>query len=144
MKKWLTLLALVVLTACARPSNPVADLLERIDAGASQRIDIELVESPEAFFEIDVRGGKPVIRSDSYVHAAVGLNWYLKHYCGIHLSWNGMTAELPAELPLPEAPERHTADLDFVYDFNYCTYSYSMAFWDWDRWERELDWKAIE
>ena len=135
-------LCLTALAAC-RPSNPVSALLERIDPGASKRIVVEFRESPEAFFEIDCRGGKPVIRGDNYVHAAVGLNWYLKHYCGVHLSWNGMTAALPERLPLPAAPERHTAELDFVYDFNYCTFSYSMAFWDWERWERELDWMAL-
>lgn len=29
------------------------------------------------------------------------------------------------------------------YDFNYCTFSYSMAFWDWERWEKEIDWMAL-
>ena len=129
--------------ACAREPDPVADLLERMEPGSSQRIAIECTESPEAFFEIDRRAGKPLIRADSPVHAAVGLNWYLKYYCGIHLAWDRMTASLPEDLPLPEKPERHTADVDFVYDFNYCTYSYSMAFWDWERWERELDWMAL-
>ena len=143
MRKIVTLLTLLVAAACARPSNPVSDLLERIDPGASKRIVVETVPSTEAFFEIDVRGGKPVVRGDNYIHAAVGLNWYLKYYCGIHLSWNGMTASLPEVLPLPSEPERHTSEVDFVYDFNYCTYSYSMAFWDWDRWERELDWMAL-
>ena len=142
MKRILILLALA-LAACSRPSDPVAALLDRIDPGASRRIVTELQPGSEAFFEIDSRGGKPVIRGDSYVHIAVGLSWYLKYWCGVHLSWNGMTAALPETLPLPSAPERHTADLDFVYDFNYCTYSYSMAFWDWDRWEQELDWMAL-
>lgn len=142
MKKTLLFLTILLAVACARP-NPVAEMLERIDPGASKRIDIELVPSSEAFFEIDARNGKPVVRGDNPVHAAVGLNWYLKYYCGIHLSWNGMTASLPEELPLPARPERHTADVDFVYDFNYCTFSYSMAFWDWDRWEQELDWMAL-
>ena len=143
MKKLFLFLTVLLAAACARPSNPVADLLERIEPGASKRIVIETVPSTEPFFEIDVRGGKPVVRGDNYIHAAVGLNWYLKYYCGIHLSWNGMTASLPEVLPLPSEPERHTAEVDFVYDFNYCTFSYSMAFWDWDRWERELDWMAL-
>ena len=142
MRKIVLLLALFS-AACARPSNPVSDMLERIDPGASKRIVVETVPSTEAFFEIDARGGKPVVRGDNYIHIAVGLNWYLKYYCGVHLSWNGMSASLPEVLPLPSESERHTSEVDFVYDFNYCTYSYSMAFWDWDRWERELDWMAL-
>lgn len=28
-------------------------------------------------------------------------------------------------------------------DMNVCTVSYSMAWWDWARWEEELDWMAL-
>ncbi|MGH7996193.1 MAG: alpha-N-acetylglucosaminidase, partial [Opitutaceae bacterium] len=31
----------------------------------------------------------------------------------------------------------------FVQYYNPCTYGYSLAFWDWDRWQRELDWMAL-
>lgn len=36
-----------------------------------------------------------------------------------------------------------TTDKKLRYDFNYCTYSYSMPFWDWARWEKEIDWMAL-
>ncbi|HCL84867.1 MAG TPA: alpha-N-acetylglucosaminidase, partial [Chitinophagaceae bacterium] len=26
---------------------------------------------------------------------------------------------------------------------NYCTYNYSMSWWDWKRWEKEIDWMAL-
>jgi len=54
-----------------------------------------------------------------------------------------MTAQLPAVLPAVPQKERHETDLKYRYDFNYCTYSYTMAFWDWDRWEKEIDWMAL-
>ena len=54
-----------------------------------------------------------------------------------------MTAELPASLPPVTKPERHETNLSLRYDFNYCTYSYTMAFWDWARWEKEIDWMAL-
>ena len=143
MRRILMVLGLLAAVACSRPASEAEALLERIDPGASKRIRTAVVESPEAFFEIAAEDGKPVISADSPVHVAVGLNWYLKYYCGIQLSRECMTASLPDVLPLPETPERHTADLDFFYDFNYCTFSYSMAFWDWAQWERELDWMAL-
>ena len=37
----------------------------------------------------------------------------------------------------------HETSLKLRYDFNYCTFSYSMAFWDWKRWEQEIDWMAL-
>ena len=143
MKRFLMVLGLLAAVACSRPASEAEALLERIDPGASKRIRTAVVESPVAFFEIGAEDGKPVISADSPVHVAVGLNWYLKYYCGILLSRECMTASLPDLLPLPETPERHTADLDFFYDLNYCTFSYSMAFWDWPQWERELDWMAL-
>lgn len=60
------------------------------------QIIIERQKSETDFFELDQKGDKVIIRGNDYVNIATGLNWYLKYYAGIHLSWNGMTAKLPA------------------------------------------------
>ena len=104
---------------------------------------IEKVKSQTDFFELDQQGKKVVVRGNTWVNIASGVNWYLKYYAGIHLSWNQMQAKLPATLPAVKTKERHETDLTLRYDFNYCTFSYSMAFWDWKRWEREIDWMAL-
>lgn len=124
-------------------SNPVHDLLERIDPGASKKFIIQVKKGSSDFFELDQKGDKVVIQGNNYVNIATGLNWYLKYYAGIHLSWNGMTAELPESLPKVSTPVRKETNLSLRYDFNYCTYSYTMAFWDWKRWEKEIDWMAL-
>ena len=125
-------------------ANPIKDLLERIEPGASGRFIVQLEKNEgKDFFELDQKGDKVVIRGNTYVNIATGLNWYLKYYAGIHLSWNNMQAHLPASLPKVARPERHETDLTLRYDFNYCTYSYTMAFWDWNRWEKEIDWMAL-
>lgn len=124
-------------------SNPVNGLLERIDPGASKKFIIQVKKGQSDFFELDQKGDKVVIRGNNYVNIATGLNWYLKYYAGIHLSWNGMTAELPESLPKVSTPVRKETNLSLRYDFNYCTYSYTMAFWDWKRWEKEIDWMAL-
>ena len=124
-------------------SYPVNGLLERIDPGASKKFIIQVKKGQSDFFELDQKGDKVVIRGNNYVNIATGLNWYLKYYAGIHLSWNGMTAELPESLPKVSTPVRKETNLALRYDFNYCTYSYTMAFWDWKRWEKEIDWMAL-
>ena len=123
--------------------NPVNGLLERIDPGASKKFIIQVKKGQSDFFELDQKGDKVVIRGNNYVNIATGLNWYLKYYAGIHLSWNGMTAKLPESLPKVSTPVRKETNLSLRYDFNYCTYSYTMAFWDWKRWEKEIDWMAL-
>ena len=137
------LICMLCLAVVGKAASPIQGLLERIDKGASRKFVIEQVKSPTDFFELDQKGDKVVIRGNNYVSIATGVNWYLKYYAGIQLSWNGMTAQLPAVLPAVPQKERHETDLKYRYDFNYCTYSYTMAFWDWDRWEKEIDWMAL-
>lgn len=124
-------------------ATPIEGLLERIDNGASRKIMTEMVSGDADFFEITSRDGKPLVRGNNYVSIASGINWYLKYSVGVHLTWNSMHATLPATLPLVQGVERHTTDIKYRYYLNYCTLSYSMAFWDWKRWEQELDWMAL-
>ena len=141
MRKLLTIIG--ILLSMQMLANPVDELIERIDKGASAKFKTQLVKSDKDFFELDQAGNKVVIRGNSWVNIASGLNWYLKYYAGVHLSWNQMQAKLPAKLPAVTKKERRETDLSLRYDFNYCTFSYSMAFWDWKRWEKEIDWMAL-
>ena len=140
-------IALLLTTILSAPqliaANPVQALLERIDQGASKKFVIQKQKSNVDFFELDQQGSKVVVRGNTWVNIASGLNWYLKYYCGIQLTWNQMHAALPAVLPKVSQKERHETDLSLRYDFNYCTFSYSMPFWDWDRWQEEIDWMAL-
>ena len=142
-KRFLLILLACVCIPFSLWSNPVDGLLERICPGSSHKFIIQLQKGGNDFFELDQKGNKVVIRGNNYVNIATGLNWYLKYYAGIHLSWNGMTAQLPENLPKVSTPVRKETNLPLRYDFNYCTYSYTMAFWDWNRWEKEIDWMAL-
>lgn len=142
MKKILCLISLFLLGVTLYAS-PITGLLERIDKGASRKFVIERLKGEKDFFELDQKGNKVVVRGNNYVSIATGINWYLKYYAGINLSWNGMQADLPEVLPPVLKKERHETDLKLRYDFNYCTFSYSMAFWNWKRWEQEIDWMAL-
>lgn len=142
-KRFLLILLACVCIPFSLWSNPVDGLLERICPGSSHKFIIQLQKGGNDFFELDQKGNKVVIRGNNYVNIATGLNWYLKYYAGIHLSWNGMTAQLPENLPKVSTPVRKETNLSLRYDFNYCTYSYTMAFWDWSRWEKEIDWMAL-
>ena len=142
-KKTLLSLLFFIFTVSAYAATPIDALLERIDKGASRKFVTETVKSDHDFFEIGSRNGKVLVRGNNYVSIASGINWYLKYHVGVHLTWNSMHAKLPATLPLVKATERHDTDIKYRYYLNYCTHSYSMAFWDWKRWEQELDWMAL-
>ena len=120
MRKLLTIVA--ILLSMQVWSNPVDDLLERIDKGASAKFKIERVKSQKDFFELDQQGRRVVVRGNTWVNIASGVNWYLKYYASIHLSWNQMQAKLPVVLPAVKQRERHETDLSQRYAFNYCTF----------------------
>lgn len=143
MKRIVSIVCMLSVSAVMCLANPVKGLLERIDEGASKKFIIEKVDADRDFFELDSRKGKIVVKGNTYVNIAAGINWYLKYYAGIHLTWNNMKADLPDVLPPVNVRERRETDASLRYDFNYCTYSYTMAFWDWERWQTEIDWMAL-
>ena len=75
---------------------------------------------------------------------AVGLNYYLKHIAGVHVSWLLCEPiELPAKLPIPLKTIRKEALVKDRFFLNYCTYGYTMPWWKWPQWERFIDWMAL-
>lgn len=137
------ILVLFALSSFKVSANPIKGLLERIDKGASDKFVIEVCDNDKDFFELSSNNNKIVVKGNNFVSIATGINWYLKYYAGIHLSWNNMSNPLPDLLPIIEKPIRVNCNVKYRYDLNFCTFSYSMAFWDWERWEREIDWMAL-
>ena len=74
--------------------------------------------------------------------ACVGIHRYLNRACGVRVTWD---TDLPLRLGgLPDSGPLHgKARVDEFSYLNFCTFSYSTAYWDWDRWEREIDWMAL-
>lgn len=160
MKKcfvYLMLLLLAVLTAqpssaqapTATPEEAVTALLNRIGGnGAADKfeivIDSNLAENGKDVFVITAQNGKPCIKGNSQLSVATGINWYLNHVAHINLTWNNLTTDLVnIDLPVPVGEDKHVCNTTYRYDFNTCTFSYSMAFWTWERWQKEIDWMAL-
>ncbi|KAJ7313636.1 hypothetical protein JRQ81_005201 [Phrynocephalus forsythii] len=77
------------------------------------------------------------------VAAASGIYRYLKDFCGCHVSWSGSQLRLPDSLPPVPTEIIVTSPNRFRFYQNVCTQSYSYVWWNWDRWEREIDWMAL-
>jgi alpha-N-acetylglucosaminidase len=94
-------------------------------------------------FELESRGDRIVLRGNNGVAIASGLYYYLQHYCHCQLTWNGSNLRLPARLPHIQGKIRRGSPYKYRYYLNYCTFNYSMSWWDWDRWQKEIDWMAL-
>ncbi len=136
--------------ANAAIENPqsVRELLDRIGgAGTADRVVTivdETYASPSGaeMFKISSRDGKPCITGTTLSAVTTGLGWYLNHTANVNLSWNNPHPDLTS-LPAPAAEEEHTTAASYRYYLNYCTFSYSMSTWTWDRWQEEIDWMAL-
>ena len=140
--------SVVMYTSCQSTSAPIDSLAARVTENTSKgqilfRLVTDEADPAKDYFEIDSKDGKVLITGNSDLSLATGLNWYLKYVAGIHLSWNNPSQKLSEVLPLPQKKIRQATAMKNRYYLNYCTYSYSMAFWDWERWEKEIDWMAM-
>ncbi|MBR5294525.1 MAG: alpha-N-acetylglucosaminidase N-terminal domain-containing protein, partial [Oscillospiraceae bacterium] len=105
---------------------------------------LELAEEGEYdYFELSTANGKVLVRGNDGVSLATGINHYLKYFCNVHLSQVGDQVQLP-ESPVAIDGVVHMETKAAVrYSYNYCTLSYSMAFWGREEWRNELDWLAL-
>ena len=95
-------------------------------------------------FEVESRAGKVILRGSSGVAIASALNWYLEEVAGINASLPLKPFTLAHPLKPVPAPVRRTTPYRIRYFFNYCTFSYSMAWWDWSDWQSMIDWMALK
>lgn len=107
----------------------------------------EISENPNKnsydYFAIDNHNGKIKISGNNGVSLCVGLNHYLKYYCKVNISQVGDQTKMPDRIVLLDKEIHRETKAKVRYAYNYCTLSYTMAFWGEKEWENELDWLAL-
>lgn len=121
------------------------DLIERVIPGYAKQFTLELIsaENGQDVYEIAGKGNKIVLRGNTPISIATAFNQYLKYTCKVHVSWFGDQLRLPKKLPIPKVVQRNTINGQYRVYFNYCTLSYTAAWWNWERWQREIDYMAM-
>lgn len=134
---------LSVFTVSARNTDEALGVLQRVSRQSSIPISLELKkDGSNMYYEYSVVNGVLRLKGSDNVALCRGFYDYVKaHKLGMY-SWSGNNIQLPSSLPA-------TNDVKVVspfqnhYYFNVCTYGYSMPYWDWTRWEQEIDWMAL-
>lgn len=128
-----------------------ADPLDALKNALKRRIPhhdnfvLVLDDSAVERFRIENEGSEKIRISGSTLSAiGAGIHSYLKHV-GSSIGWDALGGDnfyaLRNGLPRVRPYEKKT-DVRLRYYFNVCTYGYSMAWWDWTRWEKEIDWSG--
>jgi alpha-N-acetylglucosaminidase len=93
--------------------------------------------------ELQTVNGMLVVKASGENAAAVGINRYLEDYCHRSMSHMGDNLAAVAVLPVIEKQVKINATARYRYALNYCTYNYTMSFYNWKNWTHELDWMAL-
>ncbi|PWT73484.1 MAG: alpha-N-acetylglucosaminidase [Bacteroidetes bacterium] len=130
--------------AQSNPQTAIA-LIKRI---VPQRANLFAVESMQKendkdVFEIESKNDKIILRGNNGVAVASALYYYLTELCNCQITWNGTNLSLSKNLPLVIKKIHKNTPYQYRYYLNYCTFNYTMSWWDWDRWQKEIDWMAL-
>ena len=143
---WVLLLCVLLPETKADTASGADGLVARILPHAAHSFVTEQIASDNGrdVFEVESRQGKIVLRGNNGVSIASALNWYLQNECHCDISWNcGDQLKLPDPLPMVPQKVHIVSPHQFRYAYNFCTHGYTMAWWDWPQWQRELDYLAL-
>lgn len=110
--------------------------------------ELELADNPREghtydYFELTNNEDKIHIKGNNGVSLATGLNYYLKYFCDVNISQVGDQVDMPQKPVIMAEMVFKETKAKVRYAYNYCTLSYSMAFWGDKEWQDELDWLAL-
>ena len=146
MQRILLIAALTVFVsgACQSPAEKAAGALAERIAPQYNIVFREIPDSVESY-RFRTEGKRLVVEGSSASAMAVGLNRYLKDFCHTSVSWYAQDSiALPSQQPIVNLSVSGKALVPKRYFLNYCTFGYTMPWWQWKDWERFIDWMALQ
>lgn len=117
--------------------------LERNLPDFKENIIVDFAENDKDFFCITSQDGKIFVTANNYISAFHGIYCYLKKYCNVQLSWCGNQEIHIDSLVMFDGVFSKTIEQKYRVYMNYCTLDYSMCWWNFDRWEKEIDFMTM-
>src|ERR1700744_972034 len=124
--------------------HPAEGVLQRLLPQQAQQFELAALDGAGAGdrYRISAASGRIRVEGTSTSAVLFGINWYLKYVAQAQISPNG--DQLPAgNLPLPDRVIEGGTPYKFRYALNENVDGYTTAYWDWSRWEREIDVLAL-
>ena len=117
------------------------DLIQRVTPSVQNRFVLQIIsqENDKDVFELESKDGKIILSGNNGVSLASAFNYYLKEYCHCLYSLWGDQMSPPENLPVVPQKVRKVNDKVFRHFFNYCTTNYSGSWWDWNDWQKIID-----
>lgn len=121
----------------------VSGFLQRNIPDFKDSFTVKFEERDKDFFSITAQNGKIHVKANNYISAFHGIYCYLKEYCNVQLSWCANQEIHISSLVMFDGEFHKEIEQKYRVYMNYCTLDYSMCWWDFDRWEKEIDFMAM-
>ncbi|RJP67333.1 MAG: alpha-N-acetylglucosaminidase [Ignavibacteriales bacterium] len=119
-------------------------LIERLigERADSIKLEYDFNRDENDSYEILAENGRVTIKGNSPVAITRGFYDYLKSACNSQVTWSGKNISIPEVFPDYKSGKVVCPNHFRMY-YNVCTFGYTTAFWNWERWEEEIDWMAL-
>lgn len=107
----------------------------------TQRMTLTLSKNEQSAYRVHTTGDHLVIEGNSAVALVHGAVRYLGSQGALAVSWEGVRAR-PFRIEPGYDSGVVTSPFALRAYLNPCTFGYTTVWWNWPRWEREIDWMA--
>ena len=127
-------------------TNPAQEFLQRHCPKWAPQVQFETIDLPG--WEVSAAGGDIIVRGGSLLAQAVGLRRFLEEYAGMSLAYSGTDERVTftlrvKKLPLPFTSMKGELPAQTRACFGPMTFAGSPCWWDWARWQDEIDILAL-
>lgn len=124
--------------------QPIYEFMQRVLPQHHEQVVCQMCDSIDGkdVYEIDYVDGKLVLCGNNFISIAAALGQYLKYDAKVNISWCGNNIQLPKILP-KATKCRTVIEQKYRVYMNYCTFNYTASWWDFERWEKEIDFMAL-
>lgn len=146
--KYLLISITLFFCSCHKPKTdiitPAKQLIERQIGERAQSIHFEYIEPSDGkdIFEVIASDGRLTLRGSSSVAICYAFHTYMKEACKSMKTWSG--EHITSVMPWPDYElYEQVSPYELRYFLNVCTFGYTTPYWDWERWEKEIDRMAL-
>lgn len=124
--------------------TPARQVIERMTGTTAANINFEVLPQHEDKdgYGVSCSNGKLTLKGSSATAFTYAFYRYAKQACHKMASWSGSTLHLPDQFAESDIPVTYSP-YQFRYFLNVCTFGYTTPYWDWKRWEKEIDLMAL-
>ncbi|WP_316634016.1 alpha-N-acetylglucosaminidase [uncultured Flavobacterium sp.] len=120
-------------------------VIERLIGNRASEFELSIIENKENnksdWFEIETINNQVKIKASNNTAICYAAYNFLRDIGAVLVSWEGNRVSLPKIWP--KYSKKENTPFEYREYLNACTFGYTTPWWDWKRWEQEIDWMAM-